>query len=272
MLAFLSVYDKISVMEMTKSEKKRIFLLDEIRGLAIFCMIFYHAYYIFAQELSLSGAQKLFGFFTPFEPFFAALFISICGVSCSLSHNNLRRGLIITAAALALSLVTCVIMPAMGFYGAQIRFGILHLLGVCVLIYAIGAKLFNRANPFVGIIFCAVLYPFFSGIDKGNLSYGELINITLPDFLYSNDYLMPLGIYSPEFYSADYFPIFPFIFIFFVGVFAGRIFIEKGFPETSYKKRSRFLSFLGTHTFIIYLLHMPVTYGLAFAIKNILNL
>lgn len=272
MLAFLCNYGKIGVMVMNENEKKRIFLLDELRGLAIFCMLFYHAYYIFAQELSLSGAQKLFDLFTPLEPVFAALFIVICGISCSLSHDNLRRGLIIAGAAVALSLITCIIMPALGFYDAQIYFGILHLLGTGVLIYAIGYRFFNRRNPYIGLLVCAVLYPLFSGIDRGVLSYGELINIRLPDIIYSTDYLMPFGIYSPTFYSADYFPVLPFIFIFFAGVFTGRIFIKSGFPEFAYKKRVPFLDFLGTHTFIIYLLHMPLIYALAYAIKYIFKL
>ena len=38
--------------------KKRIYLLDELRGLAVFCMVFYHAFYsmseFFGFEIGLS--------------------------------------------------------------------------------------------------------------------------------------------------------------------------------------------------------------------------
>lgn len=264
-------YDKIYIMENTVTKKKRIHLLDEIRGLAVFCMIFYHAFFILGDEFGYAWGTRLFDFFMPLEPIFAGLFIAVCGLSCSLSHNNLKRGVIIFAAALALSLVTCVIMPAIGFDGAQIYFGILHLLGVCVIIYALGQKFFNAANPYAGILICAVLYPFFSGIEKGTLSYGELVTVNIPDVLYTVNYLMPLGIYAPWFYSADYFPIFPSIFIFFAGVFTGRILSAKGFPEYTYKKRIPFFDWLGTHAFVIYLAHMPVIYAVAYAVERIIN-
>ncbi|MBR3620982.1 MAG: DUF1624 domain-containing protein, partial [Clostridia bacterium] len=64
MLAFLVKYDKISVMEATE-EKKRIFMLDEVRGLAVFCMVLYHAYWVFGDVFGFQAAKKLFVFFTP---------------------------------------------------------------------------------------------------------------------------------------------------------------------------------------------------------------
>ena len=272
MLAFLIKYDKISVMERNieaNTEKKRIHLLDEIRGLAVFCMVFYHAYYVFGDMFGMVRAQKLYSFFMPAEPLFAALFIAVCGISCSLSHNNLKRSLKILAAAAVFTLVTCVILPAFDIRGAEIYFGILHFLGFSVLIYALGKKAFDRINPYFGLTACAVLYPFFSGISKGILGYGELLNINLPGVLYKSNWLLPLGIYSDSFSSADYFPLLPFIFIFLAGIFIGRIIMIKGFPEYTYRKRSVFLGWLGTHAFIIYVAHFPVIAGIAYLIELI---
>lgn len=45
--------------------KKRIYLLDELRGLAVFCMVFYHAFYSMSEFFSFEIGTKLLDFFTP---------------------------------------------------------------------------------------------------------------------------------------------------------------------------------------------------------------
>ncbi len=259
---------------MVKAENNKIRLnfLDEIRGLAVFCMIFYHAFYIIGSFFSQGWANQLFDFFMPVQPWFAGIFIFVCGISCSLSKNNLKRGLVLLGVAVGFTLVTALVLPAMGFVGTEIYFGILHLLAVSVLIYALAKNLFGRISPFAGILICAVLYAFTSGISSGRLGYGNLLDFTLPDSLYENDYLMPLGIYSTSFYSADYFPIFPNIFVFLSGAFTGRIYTEKGWPEWIYPKRVPFLGALGRRSLIIYIVHMPVIFAVAYAIDFVINL
>lgn len=49
--------------------KKRIYLLDELRGLAVFCMVFYHAFYSMSEFFNIAIGTKLLDFFTPAEPF-----------------------------------------------------------------------------------------------------------------------------------------------------------------------------------------------------------
>lgn len=251
--------------------KKRIHFLDELRGLAVFCMVFYHAFYILGSFFEAEWAEYLFEFFMPVQPFFAGIFIFLCGTSCSLSKNNLKRGAVILGIALGMTLVTAVIMPKMGFVDCEIYFGILHFLAVSVIFYALVSKPLGRVSPYAGILLCAVLYAFTSEIGSGRLAYGELIEFTLPASLYETDILMPLGIYSPSFYSADYFPIFPDIFIFFSGVFAGRYFTANGYPEPFYKQRAAFLGWLGKKALIIYVVHMPIIYAIAYGIDLILN-
>ena len=80
-------------MDIQKTDKKRIFFIDEVRGFSVSCMVFYHAFYILGTTFGYEWAKKLFGFFMPVQPLFAGLFIFICGISCSLSKSNLKRGL-----------------------------------------------------------------------------------------------------------------------------------------------------------------------------------
>ena len=81
--------------------RPRIHTMDELRGLAVLCMIFYHAFYTMAFLFGIPLGRTLLYFFMPAEPYFAGLFILISGISCQLSHSNLIRGakLLLVAAA-----------------------------------------------------------------------------------------------------------------------------------------------------------------------------
>lgn len=251
--------------------KNRIHLLDEIRGLAVFCMVFYHAFYITGAAFGISGATELFNFFLPVQPIFAGIFIFISGISCTLSKSNLKRGLILLGIALGMTFVTAFVMPKMGFAECEIYFGILHFLSVSILIYSLMSKKLSGVSVFAGIIVCAVLYAFTSKIGEGVLSYGNLFVFALPEKLYETNFLMPLGIYNSDFFSADYFPIFPDIFIFMAGVFAGKHFLTKGYPDRSFENKIPFLSFLGRNALLIYIAHMPVIFGVVYCIEKIIN-
>lgn len=259
-------------MDKIKKSSNRIHFLDELRGFAVFCMVFYHAFFIIGDFFEFKIANELFEFFMPVEPMFAGLFIAICGISCSLSRSNLKRGLILLGIALGMSAVTVGILPRFEMDGLQIKFGILHFLSVAILFYSLVQKRVNKFNPYVGIILCTFLYPFTSGIEQGRLSFGELLFFNIPSSLYTTDWLMPFGIYSKSFFSGDYFPIFPNIFIFFAGVFIGRYFSAVNFPEWTYKKRCGFFSFLGRKALIIYVAHMPIIFGLSYIINYLINL
>ena len=92
------------------SRKGRIHLMDEIRGLCVLLMIFYHAFYTMSMLFHWDLGTKLLVFFSPAEPFFAGLFILISGISSQLSHSNLIRGLKLLGVALAL-LCLCFVLP-----------------------------------------------------------------------------------------------------------------------------------------------------------------
>ena len=259
-------------MKKRQIDEKRICFIDEVRGLAVFCMVFYHAFYILDSVFGYSWAAELFDFFTPVQPFFAGLFIFLCGVSCSLSRSNFKRGLRILIAAAVVTLFTAVIMPALNFVDCEIWFGILHFLSVCVLVSALFKRVTAKIPSGVGLALCAVLYFFTSNISSGRLGFGDVLSISLPAEWYQTDWLAPTGIYSPSFFSADYFPIFPLIFVFFAGVYSGKYCKKVGFPEWMNPKRIGFFGFLGRNAFVIYIAHMPLIYILTVIIQFVIGL
>lgn len=251
--------------------RKRIHLLDELRGLAVFCMVFYHAFYSMSIAFDMEAGTKLLNFFMPAQPYFAALFIVISGISSRLSHDNTKRGVRLFLVALGLTVLTVVILPQIGFDRAQIYFGILHLLSVSMLVFSLMRKALDKVNPILGVCVCALLYALTYNVSNGILGFPGKFGIELPAALYQTNYFMPFGFYSASFYSADYFPLLPHLFMFLTGTFFGVYAKAGAFPKFSYKQRSKFLSFLGRNALIIYIAHQPVIFDIFYVVELIMK-
>lgn len=246
-------------MEQTAPAGQRIHLMDELRGFAVFCMVFYHGFYTLAYLYNIEFGKILLHFFMPAEPWFAGLFILIAGISSNLSHSNLARGLKLAGVAVVVTLVTWLAVPE-----ERILFGILHFLSICMILYGLIQPHLHRDRPFSWwpVVLCAVLFLFTRHIGEGFLGFGP-VRIMLPDVLYATDWLAPLGCSSPGFFSADYFPLFPWVFVFFAGASLGRLAAAGRFPACSYRSRVPFFSWLGRHALVIYVLHQPVIYAVS---------
>ncbi|MBQ2812179.1 MAG: DUF1624 domain-containing protein [Clostridia bacterium] len=246
------------------TNRKRIYLLDEIRGLAIILMVFYHAFYLLGSFFEMDfmlAAQK---FFEPLQPPFACLFILISGISCNLSHSNFIRGIRLLAIALGFTLVTAVVLPKFGIDGAQIIFGILHLLSVSMLLFAVLKKPLSKIPPAVGFAACVLLF-----FACWTVPSGRILGLALPEVLYANGFTAMLGFAPAGFYSADYFPLIPFVFMFLAGTFAGRFVLGGDLPEGFYKLRCKPLAAIGRKTLIIYIAHWPIIFLLGLIISKI---
>lgn len=130
----------------------------------------------------------------------AGSFIAISGVCARLSKRPLRRGLIVLAAALLVSAVTYLI-------GAPVYWGILHLLGVCMLLYAAARR---RWEALPGIYACGAALLIFA------LTFMLPIRVRV-----GVPFLFPLGLRTAAFASADYYPLLPWGALFFAAAAAG---------------------------------------------------
>lgn len=241
-----------------QSDKRRIYMLDELRGFAIICMIVHHLFLDIGDIMELEWGYEVFDALCTVQPLFWAIFIVISGICSRLSRNTLKRGVLVSACALAVTIVTAVIMPMLNFEGGEIYFGILHCLGSCMIITGLLMPLINKINYKVGAFASLILFFFFYGINNRTLFFG-LIN--LPPEWYRYDFLAPIGLFSEGFKSADYFSIFPWIFMFLFGAFVGQLAKEEKLPAAMYKKRSGFLCTVGKNSLWIYLFHQPVIYA-----------
>ncbi len=223
---------------------KRISLLDEIRGVCIYLMVFYHAFYLLGAQLQFDFCMRLFHFFEPVEIVFASAFIFISGICTQFSRSVLRRGLMLLAVALTISCVTILLLPMLGYNAFQDRFGILHLLSVSMLVYAALRKPLDRVPVLWGYGVCILLY--------------ILTAVFVPRIRVSLPYLFPLGFCDEAFYSADYFPLLPHLFVFLIGTFTGRVLRAREIPDRFCRVHTRLFSWCGRHSLWIYLLHVPI--------------
>lgn len=245
--------------------RPRLHLMDELRGFAVFCMVFYHAFYTFAFLYQISWMMVLFRFFTPAEPFFAALFIFISGISSLLSRSNLRRGLRLFAVALVVTFVTALVTPQYAIW-----FGILHFLAVCMILYGLLGQ-YQKKIPFswLLVLLCFVLYFFTRPIPSGYLGFGPVSVIPLPETIYHVKWLFPLGFYDSSFSSSDYFPLLPWGFVFLAGTMVGRPVAAGLAPKWMYRSRVPFFSQMGRWALVIYIAHQPVIYAFAWLLERL---
>lgn len=249
-----------------KDLSSRVHLIDEVRGFAIICMVFYHAMYdlvvIFGVDFPVFTSPVMQDIL---QPLFAGLFIFISGTAGHYSRSNLKRGAICFALGMALTLVTAVFMPA-----ELIAFGILHFLGIAMMLFPLLKRFAVHMPPALGVAAGLLFFWFFSNIPQGSVGLAPFFTISLPRALYGTPYLFALGFPGTGFFSSDYFPILPWMFAFFAGVCFGRLVRDGRCPKWFYRMHCRPLAFVGRHTIVVYLLHQPVCYGLILLIFTLL--
>ncbi len=240
------------------NEKKRIHLLDLLRGAAVIAMVLYHMSYTFGEMFAFPFFVKLLAATQNIAPpIIATTFILVSAYSSTLSRGNVRRGARIFAIALGISLVTCLILPLVGIDGAQIKFGILHFLGVAVMLSPLLYKLAGKVNFYLGTAVCIAL-----AVGTRDLPVSGFFGLPVTDPIQSVNVLFPLGIYHAPFYSADYYPLLPWIFVFLIGCFIAVKFPKDRLPAFAYKKTCPPVEFLGRHALLIYVVHQPVIFGI----------
>jgi uncharacterized membrane protein len=224
--------------------------LDFFRGVAIVMMVIYHLLF----DLSYFGGYSIYahsGFWRHFAQATAAIFILLVGISLTLSASKaqilgidkslfnhfLKRGLKIFLLGMAITLVTYYLIGR-GF----IVFGILHFIGLAIILAYPFLKL-RIVNIFIGFIFILI------GL------YLQSTSLNLPELFW-------VGLTSKNFYTLDYFPLFPWFGIVLIGIFLGNSLYPEyrrriDLPDLSGSLWIRPFNALGRRSLLIYLIHQP---------------
>lgn len=245
-------------MSQTIDRNGRVHLIDELRGFLILYVVAYHTLYDLAV-LFPTGIGRWF--FSPaidlLRDVFTGALIVISGVACLYSRSNLRRGLKTLGLGMVLTLVTWLVMP-----DELILFGILHFFGCCMLLYGLLARWIEKIPTLPGVILSPLLFFFTRHVYDGYLGLFGLFRIPLPAALYDKPWLFPVGFACRGMTSADYYPLLPWMFLFFWGAFLGRYIREGRAPDCFWELQAPRLAWLGQHTMIVYLVHQPIVYGI----------
>jgi len=259
---------------------RRVTFIDEIRGVCVAAMVAYHCFFVLGSQFGVAWGTALYVFFRPAQPVFAAMFILIAGFCARFSRDIKKRGFMLTVAAAGITCATVLLLPYLGFADMKVWFGVLHLLAASTLLFALGKPVFDKIPGLLGALLCLGLFFVFAPVGQGYL--GLLgFRVELPEALYRTNALAFLGFGTPAFEAFDHFPLLPYCFIFLFGTFMGKLARnekakdEKGkenLPDFCYKPHSAFFGLLGRHALPVYLLHVPVFYGLFYFIRAIASL
>lgn len=238
----------MAIMQKKLDLNARIGLIDEIRGFAILCMVAYHFVYDLITFADFNFPIFYMGWTQFLRDAFAGIFIVIAGACCQLSHHNLKRGILCFGCGCLITLVTYCVAP-----DEIIVFGILHCLGLCMILYWVLRRVLNKIYlPWSGIVFFLTMF-FITAF---------LLPYLLTTFTFNFTLGFVIGLPAPFFYSSDYYPLFPWFFLFLSGSYVGIYLKNRKMPAFVYCTRFSKLAFLGRHTLCIYLFHQPILYGL----------
>ncbi len=228
-----------------ETKKQRIWELDAFRGVFILGMVVVHILYdikyMFGADIYL---PPIYDFAKKYG---SALFILLSGICVTLGRHNVKRGATVLALGVGVSVVMeilCLISP--DSFG-HIYFGILHFLGIAMLMYPLFAKLPWWLLCLLGAAVHAAT--------------GAVAGVSLETNL-----LFPLGITNIA--TEDYFPLFPHLGTFLIGIAMGKTLYKEKISRIpiplSVEKSAplRFLSWCGRASLWIYIAHQPIVYTL----------
>lgn len=224
--------------------RNRIWEIDFLRGLLIPGMIMIHLIY---------DVVDLYGFvhwpypvwYSLFKNNYGALFVALSGLSVTLGSRSVRRGIQVFLGGMCCTVVTVgMYLLGMAGRGIIIYFGVLHCLGVCMILWPLLRKCPDWA--LIGLGAALVI--------SGWWLRGRVL-VDLPA-------LLPLGFRYYGFASSDYFPLMPNLGYFLLGAVLGRKLYpakESRWPDgPADHPLVRFFSLWGRNSLLIYLVHQPV--------------
>ena len=232
--------------------KKRIWELDAFRGICILGVVIVH--FVFDLVELYGMVQWEYPLWYKLISGCGFLFLVLSGICVTLGSHNVRRGLTVFGCGMVITAVTYG-MYRLGYAGEGIiiYFGVLHCLGICMLLWPVFRKLPWPVLLGLGIVLAAL---------------GFAVDPMRTDC----KWLMPLGIIWHGFKSVDYYPLLPNLGYFLIGAVLGK---------TVYGKKESllpnvegglgffgFLSACGRNSLWIYMLHQPILSGLCWLLMS----
>lgn len=228
--------------------------IDLLRAAAIVLMVLFHFVYDLREFVGVNIDYQAPFWFTVGKTS-ALLFIILSGLSSGLSRSPVRRGFKVLMYGMGITVVTYLFMKE-----EYVRFGILHFLGVGMILSPLLMKLSPRllwilagASAFIGFWFKSLAV--------------------------RTSFFLPLGLMYPGFSTIDYYPLFPYLAATMIGIIAYQRFYARRiittFPNLSKHRNPlrnwhipKGIQWVSRNSLGIYLVHQPIFLLAIFMIKH----
>jgi len=229
----------------------RIPAIDTLRGLAILAMIAYH----FAFDLRFYGIIRADfendAFWLTARGAIVTSFLALVGTSLVLAARAgvdagrfFRRVALIAGCALLATAGSYVVYPQTFIY-----FGILH----CIAVASVLARPLTRAPALALALGIAII----------------VAGVTLSHPLFDSRLTSWIGFTTVKPPTQDFVPLFPWLGVVMIGVWAGDGLAKRGFaPIAPLATAPQRLRFLGRHSLLVYMLHQPLLLGLLWLVAR----
>ena len=216
--------------------RKRIDLLDGWRTLAVLLMLPWHLLWDLQSYGLVPDGTTTLPWVTYWRYVIVWSFLLVAGISCRFSKSSLKRALRLLVISLGITVMGYVI-------NTPIWFGILHLQSCCLLFYTLAEDKIARVKPWLGLVFSLALF--------------FICDHYITPLRVETSWFIPLGFRTRAFYSADYYPILPWSFLFWAGCFLGEL-IKPHREKLAAIRLPGWVTWPGRHALIIYILHQPL--------------
>lgn len=222
-------------------DNRRIWEIDLLKALAIILMITFHTVFDLNQFVGINIEYQS-GFWYWVGKISALIFIFLAGISGGFSKSTVRRGIKVFLFGMAITLVTYIL-----FKEQYTRFGILHLLGVGMVLFPVLKRMNN-----IFLFLTAVLIAFAA--------------IPVKHILAETGLLLPFGIMYSGFATLDYYPLVPYFSVFILGILVYKLFYYKRQSIFTFGCENRNLSLISKNSLAIYLIHQPIIIAIIFLV------
>ncbi len=239
-------------------EQKRYLLIDGIRGLAIVNMVAFHFLYDVNEIWNINSHWYEEKSIHIWQQAICWTFIIISGFVWEAGKNSsIRRGVILNIYGMLITAVTAIVLPT-----EIVWFGILNFMGCAAIILSLLYRQVKQIPAIWGIIINLVLFFSNTGLTDQKFGIKYLFQIDVPDFFYRIRILTFFGFPYAGFYSSDYFPVFPWIFLFLAGYFLHNYWTDKNRKRIDIHQSIPLMTWMGQNSIKIYLLHQPLCFVL----------
>ncbi|MFT6269924.1 MAG: putative membrane protein [Alphaproteobacteria bacterium] len=224
-------------------QKGRLHGLDFARGLACLSMPIFHTVYNLYVLGLIDTRWTRHIFWQTYQVLGLGTFVMVSGMAFTLSTRKTvnwsrlsRRALKLAAIALAITLVSYIVMPE-----SFVRFGVLHFFATTILL-------------------APILRPFRHWLVIPGLAIISLGLVVTKAGLYPESWLYITGLMSDRPRSIDYIPLVPWLGVFLLGMGLAN-FLSTNYKITPAKSWMKPVIWLGKHSLPFYLIHQIVVFG-----------